>query len=252
MTEHTAWPAGAPCWTDITVKDLARSQAFYSRLLGWEFTDSAPEFGGYCNALVNGRTVAGMAPPMEGWEVVTAWTVYLATEDVHKTHADVLAAGGTAQMEPMEVGDFGWMGLWLDPAGAQFGGWQKKEHTGFQLFAETGAAAWCDLMSLDRQKSKAFFTEVFGFTYQPMDEAPYDIFSVPGREGAGGLGEGGPDFSGWNVAFQVDDVDASLRVAEQSGGTVLGEASDFEFGRYGPIAGPDGEAFALFSTQQSG
>lgn len=249
MTEHTSWPAGAPCWVDITVTDLARSQAFYSRLLGWDFTDSAPEFGGYCNALINGRAVAGMSPPMEGWEVITAWSIYLASEDVQKTHEAVLAAGGTAQMEPMEVGSFGWMGLWLDPAGAQFGAWQKKEHTGFEVLAETGAPAWCDLMSTDREKVKPFFADVFGFTYTGMEGAPYDIFNVPGREGAGGLGqaEDGSGFTGWSIAFQVDDVDASAKVVTEVGGKVLGDPSDFDFGRMAPVAGPDGEAFVLFT-----
>jgi uncharacterized protein len=247
MTTHNSWPSGAPCWTDITVSDLARSQAFYSRLLGWEFTESVPEFGGYCNALVDGKTVAGMAPPMEGSEVTSAWTVYLATDDIHKTHQQVLAAGGTAQMEPMEVGDFGWMGLWLDPAGTQFGGWQQKEHTGFELFAEPGAPVWCDLMSPDREKTKTFFTEVFGFTYEPMGDAPYDIFSVPEREGAGGLGASDSGYSGWSVAFQVEDVDASRKVAKEAGGDILGDASDFEFGRYGPVVGPDGETVVLFT-----
>lgn len=253
MSEHTSWPAGAPCWTDITVTDLARSQAFYSRLLGWEYTESTPEFGGYCNAMVNGKLVAGISPPMEGWEVITAWTLYLASDDIQKTHEAVLAAGGTATLEqPMEVGAFGWMGLWSDPTGAQFGGWQKNEHPGFQLFAETGAPAWCDLMSLDRTKAKQFFTDVFGFSYMPMDDGSYEIFSVPGREGAGGIGEGGSDFSGWNVAFQVDDVDASAEVAAQAGGKALGDAMAFEFGRFAPVAGPDGEGFVLFSPAQGG
>jgi predicted enzyme related to lactoylglutathione lyase len=252
MSEHTSWPAGAPCWADITVTDLARSQAFYSRLLGWEFTDSSPEFGGYCNATVNGKAVAGMSPPMEGWEVITAWTVYLATDDVQKTHEAVVNAGGTAQMEPMEVGPFGWMGLWLDPAGAQFGGWQKKEHTGFELFAETGAPAWCDLMSSDREKAKQFFADVFGFTYTGMGDAPYDIFNVPGQEMAGGLGQSDSDFSGWNIAFQVDDVDASVKVAEEAGGTVTSDPMDFEFGRTCALAGPDGEAFAIYTPKQGG
>lgn len=252
MSEHTSWPAGAPCWTDITVTDLARSQAFYSRLLGWEYTDSTPEFGGYCNAMVDGKLVAGMSPPMEGWEVITAWTIYLATDDIKKTHEAVVAAGGTPQMDPMEVGSFGWMGLWQDPAGSQFGCWQKKEHTGFQLFAETGAPAWVDLMSTDRDKAKTFFTDVFSFSYEPMGDGPYDIFSVPGREGAGGLGEGGSDFSGWSIAFQVDDVDASLKVAAEAGGQAMGEASSFEFGRFAPVTGPDGEAFVVFSPAQGG
>lgn len=251
MTEDTSWPAGAPCWIDLTVTDMTRNQAFYSALLGWEFEGGADEFGGYRNATVNGKAVAGVSPPMEGWEVVSAWTVYLASDDIAKTHEAVLAAGGTPQMEPMEVGPFGWMGLWLDPAGSQFGGWQKKNHPGFERFGEPGAPAWCDLMSTDPEKAKAFFNEVFGFSYVPMGEG-YDIFSVAGAESAGGLGQGGPDFSGWNVAFHVESIEASLEIVAANGGKVLGEPTDFEFGRYAPVAGPDGETFSLYTPPQGG
>lgn len=32
---HTgSWPAGTPCWIDITATDLKRSQEFYRRVFG--------------------------------------------------------------------------------------------------------------------------------------------------------------------------------------------------------------------------
>jgi catechol 2,3-dioxygenase-like lactoylglutathione lyase family enzyme len=41
------------------VPDLARSQAFYRAVLGWEFTEGAEEFGGYTTALVADEDTAG-------------------------------------------------------------------------------------------------------------------------------------------------------------------------------------------------
>ena len=83
MSVHEgSWVPGTPCWVDISVPDLARSQAFYRGVLGWEFTPGSEEFGGYTTALVNGRGAAGMSPPMPGADPApTFWTVYLATAD---------------------------------------------------------------------------------------------------------------------------------------------------------------------------
>lgn len=63
MSVHEgSWVPGTPCWVDISVPDLARSQAFYRGVLGWEFTPGSEEFGGYTTALVNGRGRRHVAP----------------------------------------------------------------------------------------------------------------------------------------------------------------------------------------------
>lgn len=255
MTNHTtAWDAGIPCWVDITVSDLARSQKFYSDIFGWEFSQTGPDFGGYSNAMLDGRTVAGMSPPMEGFDSSVAWVVYLATDDIARTDATATAAGGQQVFPPMEIGPFGHMGLWLDPTGSVFGAWQAKEHTGFQVTDEHGAVAWTDLMTTDFGDAKEFFTSVFGFTYLDM-EPDYAMFSVPARpdQPAGGIGkaeEGTP--SGWNVCFFVNGVEESLAAIETAGGKALGEATDFEFGRFAPASGPDGEVFVVYHPGEQG
>lgn len=254
MTNHSSiWPAGVPCWADITVTDLARSQAFYGDVFGWEFDASSPEFGGYTNAMVGGRAVAGMAPPMEGGDAQSAWVVYLASDDVAATHEAVIAAGGQPIMEPMEVGPFGYMGLWLDPAGSLFGGWQAKDHIGFEVTEVTGALAWTDLMSADMEKAQEFFAAVFGFTYEPMGEE-YAMFSAPGRpdQPGGGIGAASADMTpGWNVCFWADDLEGTLAKVTEAGGAVLGEITDFEFGRFAPVSGPDGEVFVVYNPNRA-
>jgi predicted enzyme related to lactoylglutathione lyase len=82
MTTHDGgWPAGTPCWVDTMANDLERSQAFYRAVLGWDFSGGGEEFGGYTNASVNGRLVAGVMPTHPSMaEAPKAWTVYLATE----------------------------------------------------------------------------------------------------------------------------------------------------------------------------
>jgi predicted enzyme related to lactoylglutathione lyase len=253
-TRDTTWPPGTPCWIDIMAGDLERTKQFYAAVLGWDYTASDPAYGGYSNALVGGRLVAGMSPTMPGMEDAPhVWTVYLATDDIAATAETALAGGAGSIVAPMQIGPFGWMGIWTDPTGASFGCWQGLQHTGFQITNEPGAPTWCDLTSTDPTTSKAFYTSVFGFGYTPigMDGADYDLFTVPGAEmPAGGLGaDASASRSVWSVCFESADVDASARVVADSGGTVLREPWDFEFGRLVACAGPDGEEFSLITSR---
>lgn len=257
MTDHTGpWPAGTPCWVDIMVADLSRSEEFYSRLLGWDFLASGEEFGGYTNALLGGRRVAGMSPTMPGMEDAPhVWSVYLATEDIDALDAAATAAGARPLVKPMTVGQFGRMGLWIDPTGAAFGAWQGDEHQGFEAGDEPGAPGWCDLMTSDVTAAKNFYGSLFSLEFidAGMEGMEYAMFSVPGGERpAGGIGqqnEGQP--SGWSVCFEHADVDAAAQEVPDLDGRVLGEPFDFEFGRLVIVAGPDGEVFSLITPKQS-
>lgn len=252
------WPAGTPCWVDLMASDPGRTQAFYRDVLGWAYTESQPEYGGYCNALVDGRAVAGLFPTMEGMaDAPHRWSVYLATDDITADAATAADAGAAALFEPVQVGPFGAMGMWTDPTGAAVGMWQSREHTGFTLFGEPGAVVWCDLMTADPGTARSFYAAVFGYAYQDVgdERMPYALFTVPGGDmPAGGIGGPAPGAGdaqpGWSVAFQVADVDAALDRVRAAGGSVVEEASDFEYGRMAVVTGPDGEGFVLMTPSE--
>jgi predicted enzyme related to lactoylglutathione lyase len=256
MTQHPEpWLPGTPCWVDLTAGDLARTQAFYSAVLGWSYTDSDPEsFGGYCNALIGGDPVAGLSPTMPGLDDVPhVWSVYLASDDLSATGATAEAAGAQPMFPPMELGPLGSMGMWIDPTSAAFGVWQSGLHTGFNVTGVHGSVAWNDLMTGDYEAARAFYATTFGYTYSDigMEGMRYCMFTVPGGEyPAGGLGEitpAGAGPSAWSVCFQHDDVDAVGEVVIAHGGTVTTEPYDFEFGRLIGLTGPDGEQFQLIT-----
>lgn len=255
-THAEKWPAGTPCWVEIMVGDLSRSQEFYGSVLGWEFEDSGAEYGRYNNALVGGRRVAGMSPPMEGDdEWPTVWTTYLATDGLDATAEAALAAGAEPLMEPMEIGTFARMGLWVEPGGAAFGAWEAREHTGYVAHNEHGAVSWVDLATAQLEVSKAFYGRVFGLTYDDMstDGVNYATFTPPGGDWpAGGMGDQpsvdalGPR---WCVTFEVDDVDAARQRVLDAGGSAPDEPWEFEFGRLATVKGPDGEEFSLMTSK---
>lgn len=246
-------PVGAPAWADISVSDIERSKAFYAQVLGWDYEGGEPEFGGYVNATVDGRVVAGMAPPMEGGqEAPHVWAVYLEVRDSTEVAEQIAAEGGSTIMPPMQVGPFGTMGVFTDPTGAVFGTWEPGAHTGFGVSEVSGSVNWTEAMVGDFERGKEFYASVFGWTYQDMssEEMKYAIFTTTGEQEAqaGGIGEveaGEQPY--WSVVFQVESTDAAAQRVRDAGGAVSVEPFDFEFGRLAVCTGPDGEQFAVIT-----
>jgi uncharacterized protein len=50
VTRDTRWPAGTPCWVDVSVDDVPKAVAFYEALFGWDIQVGGPEVGGYAIA----------------------------------------------------------------------------------------------------------------------------------------------------------------------------------------------------------
>lgn len=254
MTTHEGkWPAGTPCWIDLMAGDVERTRDFYTRLLGWTYTEPVPDFGNYQNALLNGQPVAGLSPTTPDWaEFPHVWTVYLATDDITATRESVVAAGGGVISEPMTLPGLGAMAIFTDPNGDIFGVWQSGSHTGFTVVDEPGVPSWMDLMTADSASAKTFYAAVFGFQYADNDEVgrAYATYEVPGSQRpAGGIGDLGPlpARSGWTVCFQVGDVDAAAARLAEYGGALVVEPYDFAYGRIAEGTGPDGEPIYLLT-----
>ncbi|MEX5296036.1 VOC family protein [Kocuria sp. CPCC 205268] len=256
MTQRTeAWPAGTPCWADLTASDLGRTQEFYRSVLGWDYTSPDPEHGGYCTALVGGAPVAGLspaAPDLTG--VPHVWQVYLATARIELGAERIRAAGGTQLTAPEEMGRSGRRGLWQDPTGASFGLWQAGEHIGFTAVDVPGSVVWCDLTTPDHHAARDFYAQVFGYHYEDVagEGVPYATFTVPhGQRPAGGIGGTDPAAENapavWSVCFQVEDVDDAVQRVRDSGGSVAEEPLDSGYGRLAVVAGPDRESFAIMA-----
>lgn len=249
-TRDTAWPPGTPCWVDIAVDDFDAAAEFYRRLLGWEVERGAEEFGGYAVATVDGRSVAGITPKAAA-EQPTAWTTYLATDDVTATVRRVREAGGQVVMEPMAVADLGTPAIVTDPGGAFVGLWQAGSHSGFQLTDEPGSVTWSENFSRAWRQNQDFYRQVFGYEYDDMstDEFEYATFKVDGAV-AGGIGQIEAAMPAempphWNVYFKVADTDTAVAEVQRLGGSIDREAWDTPFGRIAAVADDQGAHFML-------
>jgi uncharacterized protein len=257
-THNTPWPAGTPCWVDLSADDQDAAQAFYTALFGWEYDVQGPEYGGYAMAKKDGHVVAGLGGKMNPGQP-TVWTTYLASDDLDATAAKITAAGGSVHVAPMDVGTAGRMMIALDPTGAALGSWQAGETTGFELANQPGAVVWNEHLSRDGETAKAFYQNVFGLTVEPQQgDGPSEYFTlaVNGQTvcGVGDLPAEVPAEvpAHWHTYFAIPNMDVALGQVTELGGTVRHSPFDSPFGQMALVTGPQGEPFALLQTPEQG
>jgi hypothetical protein len=247
--EKTSYKPGTPSWVDIGVPDMDAAVAFYGGLFGWTFTEGAEETGGYRQALIGDKSVAGLGPKMDPGPPF--WATYIATADVDATAAKVVAAGGQVIVDPIDVMDFGRMAVFADDTGTFFSVWQAGSHPGSQLVNEPNTLTWNELSTRNADEAKAFYSAVFGWTSETA-ESPMMTYTQWYLDGEviGGMMHMGPQFppeipNNWLVYFGVDDTDAAAAKVTELGGGVLMPTMDIEAGRFAVVADPAGAAFAV-------
>lgn len=107
-----------------------------------------------------------------------------------------------------------------DPADEEF---EKPEH---------GTIIWNELNTHDVDTAKAFYGKLMGWTFEEMEmeEGEYWVIRKGEIEVGGLFPLEGPDFAEvpphWMTYIAVDDVDESLELARQAGGSVVREPFD--------------------------
>lgn len=244
------WPAGTPCWVDLATPDPDAAEHFYGALLGWQFDEANPDYGGYRMCRLAGRMAAGLGG-LQSPEQPAAWTTYIATDDADKTAAAIGEYGGTVLMPPMEIPEQGRMLIAMDPQGAAFGAWQSTGHPGVEIFNEPGAVIWNDANVPDPEAAERFYGGVFGWSFTRFDEAPGYRTIGSGGDPFGGIGalqgEAPPH---WASYFAVQDADAAVSTATDLGATVVSPPTDVPWGRQAVLADPQGATFIVLAPAE--
>jgi predicted enzyme related to lactoylglutathione lyase len=249
----STWPAGTPCWADMSVPDVAATSAFYEAVFGWAFLEPGPDDGGYSIATKNGHPVAALGP-VQSPDQPMAWLLYFASENADATAALIKEHGGAVLLEPGDAGAYGRLLVAADATGASFAVWQAGEHIGAGLVNEPGGLTWEDLRSTDPGAAQDFYAKVFGFDMNPLEMAPgnYRTFHLAGNSAPlGGIGGfmGPEGASGWELYFGVGSTDDAVAAAERAGGTVTIPAFDSPFGRMAGMTDPNGALFHVIETE---
>jgi predicted enzyme related to lactoylglutathione lyase len=122
-----------------------------------------------------------------------------------------------------------------------------------------GTPNWVDLQTTDQPAAKAFYTGLFGWSYddQPMDGGAVYAIAKLGDASIAAIAAQSPELADagappmWNTYLAVDSVDAATAKVGPAGGTVAMEPFDvMDAGRMSFVMDPSGAAVALWQAGQ--
>jgi predicted enzyme related to lactoylglutathione lyase len=241
---------GAPCWIDLYSSDTDKATEFYGRLLGWKAESADERFGGYFTFTKDGKHVAGCMKNDGSTGHSDAWGVHLMTDDIEGLAEVAAERGGTVETAPMEVAENGSFAMIKDPGGSMIGAWQPKEVKGFEVTREQGTPAWFELHTRRYDDAVSFYRVVFGWDTHVMSETDEFRYTTlgEGEDALAGIMDDPGEPSGWNVYFEVADVDAALAQVTDLGGSIVEPAQDTPYGRIARVEDPTGTAFRLVTS----
>ena len=115
--------AGALCWTELSTRDTAAAETFYTKLFGW--TPKHSPVGSpmpYTEFSVGGTPGIGMMPMPEQVPafVPSYWMPYFMVADVEASASKAKELGGRVIVGPQTIADGGRFAVVNDPQGAVF------------------------------------------------------------------------------------------------------------------------------------
>jgi predicted enzyme related to lactoylglutathione lyase len=116
-----------------------------------------------------------------------------------------------------------------------------------------GTPCWVDLASSDIDKSKNFYTDLFGWTAETSGEefGYYTVFSLDGFTVAGAMPkQPGMDFpDAWSTYISTDNCAASVDAAKNAGGQIIMDTMEIpETGTMAMVSDPAGAVFGLWQA----
>jgi uncharacterized protein len=119
--------------------------------------------------------------------------------------------------------------------------------------APAGVPCWTDLWTSDVERSRAFYSDLFGWEALPPSPefGGYFMFARDGVPVAGGMGPMGdaPADNRWKVYLATDDITKTVEVAEANGAEIVVPASDVaDLGRQAVMVDPTGATVGAWQT----
>jgi uncharacterized protein len=232
MGERRGYTPGTFCFADLGTDDLDAAATFYGGLFGW---NAEPSQGAYTMFTLEGRPVAGMFQAPDDYP--TSWLSYVSVEDADAVSARARQLGASVPLEPREVSDeaeIGRSGLLEDPQGARVALWEPGLHVGAGLVNDVGTMVWNQLATSDVDAARGFYTELFGWTTEPVDDGQGDYWNWRNSDAwlNGGVMALRSDDTPphWQLWFTVEDAAGAVARAQELGGTELVPAAQTPVG----------------------
>lgn len=119
-----------------------------------------------------------------------------------------------------------------------------------------GQFCWNELATPDAQKSKEFYSKVFGWQFKDhkMEHMTYSVAESDDK-GFAGIWQIPEEQQKhipphWMAYIQVEDIHAAVSKAKQNGAKEVKEVTEIDMGRFAIICDPTGAHIALWETKK--
>lgn len=259
MGKRAGYEPGIFCWTDLATTDPAGAKTFYAGLFGWQTEDMpVDEAMTYTMLHLGGDEVGGLYEmPADQREqgIPPNWMSHVSIESADEVAEKASELGGEVLAGPFDVFDSGRMAILQDTVGAVFAAWQPREHIGASKVNDAGCMAWNELQTRDPEKASDFYSALFGWELERMEEDGKLVYVLIKNNGwmNGGIapmteqhGDAPPH---WLPYFTTASCDTAAEKTRSLGGTVLAGPFDMDEGRISVVSDPQGAVFAIFEGE---
>jgi predicted enzyme related to lactoylglutathione lyase len=236
---------GSFCTAVLRTRNLDRSAAFYTSLIGWSI-ESAAGSSGHRLVRFGDKTVASLHTVAAGGD---RWVPYVSVENIERTTEDARRLGATL-VDAVDISGLARIATLSDPEGAVLGLWQPAPHQGAEMTDEVGSLWWIEMLSNNVAGARQFYQQLFGWDSVDTSFEPIDVYTVfkRGDVQEGGLLQIGKDWGVspyWSPIFAVNDCDATLDRAKSLGGETVFVHTVPKHGRIGIFCDPGGAALTI-------
>lgn len=112
---------------ELQTKDIDKAKDFYTSLFDWKLEDM-PAPGGMPYTMINvGEGTGGGIFLNDDPKVPSHWLAYVGVDDIEASTRKARELGATVLQDVMEIGDYGWLSVIMDPTGAVLAMWKTRE-----------------------------------------------------------------------------------------------------------------------------
>ena len=175
-------------WYELTTTDMEAAKTFYAKVVGWSTRDASSPGMIYVMLTVGETAVAGLMRLRDDARTMGArphWIGYVGVDDVDAATDRIKLRGGAVHVPPTDISNVSRFSVFADPQTAALGVLKWMRAGGGQPtdMSALGHVGWHELITTDREKALAFYSELFGWQQADVDVSAlgtYQLFSVGG------------------------------------------------------------------------
>jgi predicted enzyme related to lactoylglutathione lyase len=214
-------------WFDLASVDIEKHKLFYGDVFGWTFKTISASDDQYTLIMNNGHNIAGLfnIKTSGNTKLGGIWIGLMSVADPIAAAKIVKASGGSVHTPPTTLAKRGTFAVFIDPEGAMFGVLKSNSGDPADEEIKIGEFLWMDLFAKNQSRSGKFYQQIAGYKIEERAvtkdiKRQVLLSSNKPRAGIVPLPETA-NRSGWLPYIKVDDINATLKKVEASGGYVM-------------------------------